>query len=110
MMLFLFGLVVSVVLTVVFIAWACQDDEWYNLISCILGITSGTVATIFLVIFCCFIWNWQASEYQAKIINREYDTDYTREEVFYASNVIDTIQKLERTRTELIINTKGKEE
>ena len=46
-------------------------------------------------------WSWIASDYQAKLINREYGTSYTREEVFYASSVIETIREIDRKRIEL---------
>jgi hypothetical protein len=42
-----------------------------------------------------------ASEHKMHIINREYQTNYTREEIFYASDVIDTIRELDRKRIEL---------
>jgi hypothetical protein len=34
-------------------------------------------------------------------LNREYNTNYTREEVFWASDVIETIRELDRKRVEL---------
>lgn len=47
------------------------------------------------------VWSWFASEYKASIINREYGTNYSREEVFFASDVIDTIRELDRKRIEV---------
>ena len=38
---------------------------------------------------------------KARIINREYHTNYTQAEVFWASNVINTIRELDRKRIEL---------
>lgn len=38
---------------------------------------------------------------KAKIINREYGTNYTQREVFYAESVIDTIREIDRKRVEL---------
>ena len=55
----------------------------------------GLVAYAFL----CF--GYISAGYKAKIINKEYVTSYTQEEVFYASDVIDTIQELHRKRIEL---------
>lgn len=45
------------------------------------------------------IWAWFAADSKANIINREYGTSYTREEIFYASDVIDTIRQIERKRS-----------
>ncbi len=46
-------------------------------------------------------WSWVQSDYKAQIINREYGTDYTREEVFFAADVIDTVRELDRKRIEI---------
>lgn len=70
-----------------------------------LMITSGfliaLISAIILILYAFLIWDWHVAEYKANIINREYNTKYTREEVFYAHDVIDTIQSLHRTRIEL---------
>ena len=46
-------------------------------------------------------WNWIAAEQKANIINREYGTNYTRKEVYFASDVIDTVRQLDRKRIEV---------
>ena len=67
----------------------------------VLSVVSGCVAFIaFLAISMCG-WSWQSSKYRADIINREYNTQYTQQEIFYASDVIDTIRELDRKRIEL---------
>jgi len=38
---------------------------------------------------------------KARMINREYGTEYTAEEVFYAEDIIDTIQQIKRTRIDI---------
>lgn len=63
--------------------------------------------------YCYMAWNWFASEHKAAIINREYGTNYTKEEVFFASDVIDTVRELDRKRVEIngnIITGKEHEE
>lgn len=61
-----------------------------------------TIATGFAAVAYAFtIWYWVASEYKTDIINREYGTSYTREEIFYADGVIETIQQLQRKRIEV---------
>ena len=44
---------------------------------------------------------WVSAGYKTAIINREYGTSYTQEEVFYASDVIETIRQLGRQRYEI---------
>ena len=46
-------------------------------------------------------YSWVAAKTKAEIINREYGTHYTREEIFYANDVIDTIQQIKRKRIEV---------
>lgn len=72
----------------------------------LLGIVSGFGAIISLVL--CF--SWFAAEQQANVINREYGTNYTQQEIFYASNVINTIQEVQRQRNEVTLNINQKKE
>lgn len=46
-------------------------------------------------------FEWIAAQQKANIINREYGTNYTQAEVFYASSVINTIRELDRRRIEI---------
>lgn len=46
-------------------------------------------------------WDWLAAEQKANIINREYGTNYTQKEVYFASDVIDTVRELDRKRIEV---------
>lgn len=69
---------------------------------------SGLVAPMVGVIgFVCLIgysfaaFGYIAAEHKAKIINREYGTNYTQEEVFYAADVIDAVRQLDRKRIEI---------
>jgi len=55
-------------------------------------------------------WDWFAAEYKTTIINREYHTNYTTAEVFWASDVIDAIRDLDRKRIELNGDIMGGEE
>lgn len=67
---------------------------------------------VFIVTLLCVAvcgYSYKASEVKAQLINREYGTAYTREEVFYGSEVIDTIRELNRTRIEINSNLGKKE-
>ncbi len=52
-------------------------------------------------------FDWLAAEHKTAILNREYGTHYTQAEIFYASDVIDTIRNLDRRRYELNGNLLG---
>lgn len=54
-----------------------------------------------LMAYSVLVYSYVAAEYQAGILNAEYGTNYTQAEVFYASNVIDTVRQLDRKRIEL---------
>ena len=54
-----------------------------------------------LIVYGVLGFDYFAAEYKANIINREYDTNYTQAEVFYASDVIDTVRELNRKRVEV---------
>jgi len=67
----------------------------------------GMIATGFSAVVYVFAgWYWIAAEYQAQVINREYDTNYTQAEVFYAINVIETVRQLDRKRNEITGDTR----
>ena len=59
------------------------------------------IGGIGLVIYSLMAYSYVAAQYRADILNREYGTNYTREDVFYASSVIDTIKELDRKRIEV---------
>ena len=54
-----------------------------------------------LLVYPFGVYNYIAAGTKAEIINREYGTSYTQQEVFYASDVIDTVQELKRQRIQL---------
>jgi len=67
----------------------------------IAGVLLGIGAGLAGIAYAFAGWSWMASESKAQIINREYGTKYTREEIFYASDVIDTIREIDRKRIEV---------
>jgi hypothetical protein len=95
------GIVMAVIIVIVLAVWSLSDDNWYNVFAGVLAFLLGIFASIMIVFFCIKAWDWRASEYKAEIINREYGTSYTREEVFYGRDVIETIRQLDRTRIEV---------
>ena len=99
--LIVFGIIAAVVLVIVLAIWASHDCEWYNFAAGVMALFLGIATGVTIIVFCFVVWDWIGSEYKAGIINREYKTSYTREEIFYGSDVIETIRNLDRTRMEI---------
>ena len=85
---------------VIFIIIANKSYD-YDMLAVPFAMIFGIVLFVGACVFGCLAFNYRASETKASLINREYNTDYTTEEVFYASDVIDTIRELDRTRIEI---------
>lgn len=66
-----------------------------------IGVMSSVIGAVGLALYSLLAFYYFAAEYKADIINREYNTNYTRLEVFYASDVIDAVQELNRNRIEI---------
>ena len=80
--------------------FANYDHDINFFIGCI-GIMFLLVGGVGLMIFSCLVYSWIGSDYKAKIINREYGTNYTQEEIFYANDVINVIHEIKRQRVEI---------
>ena len=65
------------------------------------GAVCGALSIIGLLIFGGLSLTYYGSSVKAQLINREYGTTYTQQEVFYASDVIDIIRELDRKRYEV---------
>lgn len=104
----LIALVAICVSGAIFISVTNEFEFGGGLVSFIAG-AAGVCVAIYIA---TMGFSYKAAEYKAKIINREYGTEYTQKEVFYASDVINTIRELDRSRVEATINIKegGKKE
>ncbi len=98
MFMILAGIVIAVVIGVLLLR--CSDEN-YGFFSGFVGMVLLAGAGTISLGFCFIVWSWYASDYKAQIINRAYGTNYTREEVFFASNVINTVRELDRKRIEV---------
>ena len=67
----------------------------------IMSILAGAVSFFMAFILMIGGYKYTAAGHKAKIINQEYDKNYTAEEIFYASAVIETIRQLDRQRMEI---------
>ena len=72
------------------------------------NVFSEVICPVFCLIgFCGLLFyafgaiHYFGAKYKADIINAEYGTSYTQDEVFYASSVIDSIRELDRKRIEI---------
>lgn len=79
-------------------------DEKYDVLSSILSFLGacGCIVSLLGIVAIGFLsLEWFGAAQKAGIINREYGTQYTQAEVFYASSVIDTVRELDRKRYEV---------
>lgn len=91
--------VIVAILTVVF-TLAHYHIEWDD----VLGLIAWLFGLTTLVLSICLALmghRWTSAEITAKVLNREYKTEYTKDEIFYASDVIDKIRELDRKRIEI---------
>ncbi len=66
-----------------------------------LGVIITIVAVICLLTYAALVLDYVGAGFKKDIINREYKTNYTQDEIFYASKVIDQIRELDRKRIEI---------
>lgn len=97
----LIALVISGVVAAVLLHYASETHDDIGVIAGVAGAMLAIATGISAVSYVWAGWSWYASGYKAEIINREYGTKYTREEIFYASDVIDTIREIDRKRIEV---------
>jgi hypothetical protein len=77
------------------------NHEAFATLMLLLSILAGVGGLLSLGFCVSLSVSWVASDHKARILNNEYGTGYTQEDVFYASDVIDTIRNLDRTRIEI---------
>jgi hypothetical protein len=80
-------------------AWVITKAN--NMFCEFLSIMGFVVAFFGLIAYCALAFDYFASGHKAQIINREFNTNYTQIEVFYAADVIDTIREIKRQRIEV---------
>lgn len=69
-----------------------------------LGVLASIFSCVGLVVIAIHGWSWIASEHKARIINAEFGTTYTQEDIFYASDVIDEIRQIARHRYDIDVS------
>ena len=91
-------LISIVALVILSLIGAYSDLFFFSALVCPVFATVGFIG---LIIYGFLAYGYIAAEYQVAIINREYNTEYTQKEFFYASNVIETVRELDRKRIEV---------
>lgn len=97
-------LVLLVALIGVSAALLIYSDNWdtgWHMLASIIGVIGAAASVLASIAGLFLAFGWSSAAYQAELINREYGTNYSQAEVFYASNVIDTVRHLDRKRIEL---------
>ena len=106
MILILIGIIVAAIISGgLFYFGAKYDRERYTTgkttVLFLVGVFMSIATCFTLIAYCFTVWSWVASDYKKNIINREYNTEYSQAEVFFAEDVIDTIRELDRQRIEV---------
>jgi len=94
-------ILIAIIAVTLIAAYCAQKDVWcsaFHELFCPVFVVLGFIGLFF---YCFLAYGYIAADYKKDIINREYKTNYTREEVFYASDVIETVRELNRTRLEV---------
>jgi cytochrome bd-type quinol oxidase subunit 2 len=97
---FLIVLLIGLAITVLLVIIASKSYNWDG-IAILLAVICGIIIFTGACVFGACSFKYKAAEVIASLINREYNTTYTQAEVFYASDVINTIRELDRTRIEI---------
>jgi len=66
-----------------------------------MGFTMAVVSGCFVVFLTAAVWFYVSAGYKADMINAEFGTDYSREQVLFAGSVIEEIRQIQRQRIEL---------
>jgi len=83
------------------LAYSLDNYNGIGFLSNIFGFLLSVASAISFIIYAFSAWSWFAAEHKANIINSEYGTKYTQSDIFWASDVIDTIRQIDRKRIEV---------
>lgn len=94
---FLIFLAILVAAVVGFVLVTQYEYEFPSLIGCGLLIFSGITGLIYVYQG----WSYISAGYKVQIVNREYGTNYTQAEMYWAKDVIETVRELDRKRYQI---------
>ena len=101
MILILVAIIAAVVMAAALLWYSGENYDGIGTMAGVLGVIMAIAAGFAAIAYAFAGWYWFSAEHKAQIINREYGTKYTQAEVFWASDVIDTVRQLDRKRIEL---------
>lgn len=101
MVLILVAIIVAVVIAAALLWYSGENYDGLGTLAGVFGFLFAVGAGLAALVYAFAGWSWFAAEHRAQIINREYGTNYTQSEVFWASDVIETVRQLDRKRYEI---------
>lgn len=101
MILILVAIIAAGIIAAALLWYSGENYDGIGTMAGVLGFLLALAAGLAAVGYAFVGWSWFAAEHKAQIINREYGTKYTQAEVFWASDVIETVRQLDRKRIEL---------
>lgn len=101
MILILIAIIAAVTLTAILFWYAGSSYGTSGDVAGVMGILLALACAVASVVYVMAGFAWFSAKYKTEIVNREYGTNYTHEEIFWASSVVDTIRELDRNRYEV---------
>lgn len=95
------GLVVSIIVMV--LGALLSDSSWGDMLGIVMLVLGGIGAAILAMVFVIVAVETYEGKIKAQILNREYGTNYTVEEITWGEDVVDKVLELQRQRIELTI-------
>ena len=103
----LYILIAILVVTALAVYLFKKSDEYDSVLLFLVGFFTIITAVILLISYAILGYSWFAAEHKARILNLEYATNYSQEDIFWASDVIEEIRQLQRKRVEVNGNILG---
>jgi hypothetical protein len=101
MTIFVIAAIVFTALSILSVVFGDRSYKPSAGVAFILGFIGCIISAVLWLFLAAFGVDWVSAQYKADIVNREYKTGYTQAEMFYASDVIDTVRELDRKRYEV---------
>ncbi len=76
--------------------WGSKGNNFNSFFQCVLCPFAAVFGFMFLTVYAFVAWEYFAAGYKADLINKEFGTQYTQEQFFYASDMINEVRELKR--------------
>ena len=95
---------IEILIALIFLAgigvYGATNDKW-GFIGGAICPACALIGMLGLVMYAGLALYYFGAEHKAEVINREFGTNYTQQEVFYAEGVIDAIREVQRQCVEI---------